>query len=65
MFDVPKTKNPEKWTKDVAMDKSDFQSNKAGGEDLNDFAERMGVKAKFNFKDGKAINLETGEEIDL
>lgn len=65
MFEVPKTKNPEKWDKNVALNKSDFKTNTAGGEDLNDFAKRMGVKPKFNFHDGKAINLETGEEITL
>lgn len=64
-MDVPKTKNPEKWDKNVALNKDDFQTNSVCGEDLNDFAKRMGVKAKFNFQDGKAINLETGEEIIL
>lgn len=65
MFEIPKTNNPEKWDKNVALSKSDFKTNMIGGEDINDFAKKLGVKPKFNFQDGKAINLETGEEITL
>lgn len=62
---VPETKEPDKWEKNIALSKSDFQTNVAGGEDINDFAKRIGAKAKFNFYDGKAINLETGEVVTL
>lgn len=65
MFDVPRTKDPDKWVDDVAVNKSDFQTNTICGKDINDWAKELGVKPKFNFKDGKAINLETGEEITL
>jgi len=65
MFDIPRTKDPDKWVNDVAMDANDFMTNTICGEDINDFAKRHGVKAKWNFKDGKAYNLETGEVVDL
>lgn len=65
MFEIPKTKNPSKWDKNEAVNRSDFQSNQICGEDINDIGERLGVKPKFNFQDGKAVNLETGDTIDL
>ena len=65
-MDIPKTKNPEKWVADVAVTKKDFQTNNICGEDGDEFFKRMGLpKAKFTFKDGYAINNETGEKIEL
>lgn len=64
-YDLPKTQNPEKWTKDVGLSKDDFKTNNVGGTDLNDLCKKIGGKPKFEFRDGKAINLETGEVINL
>lgn len=65
MSNIPRTKNPEKWNKDVALSKADFATNKIGTTDINDLFADIGLKPLYNFKDGKSINLETGEVIDL
>ena len=62
----PKTENPEKWIKDVAVSKNDFMDNKIGGEDIDDLFKRLGLpKAKFRFENGYVINQETGERRKL
>ena len=65
-MNVPKTKNPEKWINDVTVSKKDFMNNKIGDEEMDEYFKRLGLpKAKFTFKDGYAINNETGEKIKL
>ena len=39
--------------------------NKIGNTDINDLCKEMGVKPKYNFKDGYAIDVETGEKKKL
>ena len=63
-MDLPKTKNPEKYIADAAVSKKDFTNNKVGDTDLNDLFSGS-EKPKFTFKDGYAINNETGEKVQL
>ena len=62
---LPKTPDPEKWIKDFSLSKKDYMNNKIGTTDLNDLFKELGVKPKFNFENGYAINLKTGERIKL
>ena len=64
-MDLPKTRNPEKWTKDVAISKKDFMTNNIGGMDMMEYFKKRGLKPKFSFENGVATNLETGEKIQL
>lgn len=64
-MEIPKTKDPEKWDKDFSLSKKDYMDNKIGNTDINDLCKEMGVKPKYNFKDGYAIDVETGEKKKL
>ena len=58
-MDLPKTKDPEKWTKDVALSRADLMDNKIAGEDMEDFCKRLGLpKPKIKFENGKAIKVQ-------
>lgn len=62
-MDLPKTKNPEKWTKDVALSRSDMMDNNIAGEDMEDFCKRVGLpKPKFRFENGKAVRIQDSEK---
>ena len=55
-MEFPKTKDPDKWIKDVALSNEDFMDNKIGNEDLNDFCARLGLpRPKIRFENGKAV----------
>ena len=62
-MNLPKTKNPEKWTKDVALSRNDLMDNNIAGEDMEDFCKRVGLpKPKYRFENGKAIKIQRDEK---
>jgi hypothetical protein len=58
-MELPKTKDPEKWIKDVALSKSDFMDNNIAGEDMESFLDRLELgKPVYKFENGKAKKIE-------
>ena len=58
-MDLPKTKEPEKWDKDVALSKADLMDNKIGGEDIEEMCKRLGMpKPQYRFENGKRVKIE-------